>query len=508
MLSLRPVVPDNQSPFDDVDRLDMVLSDGTSDPVRISLDPPASGESAAAEKLPALAGTRITVEGYALGQLVAWGRSNAITATTGEVDVPIYVATPETLGRLGPLEEGAAWSSGAVLGDGRFAVFGGFGSRSGGLGEAVGSTAIYDLGAPNDDLVIDSDAFTVPSYTDANGETQEARGGASLTLLAAGDEKGLYLYAGGGDTDPVRDGTTITPDVRYFDASTLEFSEPLSSRDALSAARSMHSAVGNLDGAVIVWGGWGVTSSRNQISNLTAGEIYDPADKQFSNVSGPDDAGGVGASLADLGDSGTMVCGGIHVDDYDGDDVAEWRLTESCFRVTLRGDDAGEVFVGLPKIAGQALVALPDGDVLSFGGVVSAETIEFDETAPGTAAVYRYYHGSQTWTQVGTMSMPRAWATAVLVDDNTVVIAGGSDAWGPGASAPQALSCVEVYDTLANSAELVEDCDDDSDNGGLPNRAEHPLALFDDELGILFAGGQDGDNGAEDGAALYLVPPD
>lgn len=508
MLSLRPVVPDNQSPFEDVDRLDMVLSDGTSDSVRISLDPPASGESAAAEKLPALVGTRITVEGYALGQLVAWGRSNEITASTGEVDIPIYVAMPASLGRLGPLEEGAAWSSGAVLGDGQFAIFGGFGSRSGGLGEAVESTAIYDLGAPNDDLVIDSDAFTVPSYTDANGETQVARGGATLTLLTAGDEKGLYLYAGGGDTDPVRDGTTITPDVRYFDASTLEFSEPLSARDALSAARSMHNALGNLDGAVLAWGGWGVTSSRNQISNLTTGEIYDPADKQFSNVSGPSDAGGVGSSLADLGDAGTMVCGGIHVDDYDDDEVAEWKLTDSCFRVTLRGEDAGELFAGLPKIAGQALVALPDGDVLSFGGVVSADTIEFDATAPATAAVYRYYHGSQTWTQVGTMAMPRAGATAVLVDDKTVVVAGGSGEWGPGASASQALSCVEVYDTLANSSELVEDCDEDSDNGGLPNRAERPLALFDDQLGVLFAGGQDGDNGAEDGAALYLVPPD
>lgn len=508
VLSLRPVVPDNQSPFDDVDRLDLVLSDGTGDPVRISLDPPGSGESAAAEKLPALVDTRITVEGYELGQLVAWGRSNPVTASTGEVDVPIYVATPEALGRLGPLEEGAAWSNGAVLGDGRFAIFGGFGSRSGGLGEAVESTAIYDLGAPNDDLVIDSDAFTVPSYTDANGETQTARGGASLTLLTAGDEKGLYLYAGGGDNDPLRDSTTITPDVRYFDAATLEFSEPLTARDALSSARSMHSAVGNVDGAILVWGGWGVTSSRNVIANLQQGEIYDPAEKQFTNVDGPADAGGAGSALADLGDAGTMVCGGIHVDDYDDDDVAEWKLTDTCFRVTLRGEDAGELFPGLPKIAAQALVALPDGDVLSFGGVVSADTLEFDETAPGTAAVYRYYHGSQTWTQVGTMSMTRAGATAVLLDDKTVVVAGGTEAWGPAESAAQALSCVELYDTLANTSELVEDCDEDSDNGGLPNRAERPLGLFDEELGVLFAGGQDGDNGAEDGAALFLFPPD
>ncbi|MBM4369625.1 MAG: hypothetical protein FJ102_25675 [Deltaproteobacteria bacterium] len=508
VLNLRPVVPDNQSPFDDLDRLDLVLSDGTSDPVRISLDPPGTGGSAAVEKLPALFDTRITVEGYELGQLVAWGRSNAVTASTGEVDVPIYVATPGKLGRLGPLEEATAWASGVALGNGRFAIFGGFGSRSGGLGEAVASTAVYDLGAPNDDLVIDSDAFTVPSYTDANGETQSTRGGASLTLLTSGDEKGLYLYAGGGDTEPVRDGTTITPDVRYFDASTLEFSEPLSSRDALSGARSMHSALANLDGSVLAWGGWGVTSSRNQVSNLTTGEIYDPADKQFRNVSGPSEAGGVASSLADLGDSGTMVCGGIHVDDYDDDDVAEWKLTDTCFRVTLRGEDAGEIFAGLPKIAAQALVALPDGDVLSFGGIVSAETIEFDDTAPATAAVYRYYHGSQTWTQVGTMSLPRANATAVLLDDKTVVVAGGSDAWGPSASDAQALSCVEVYDTLANTSELVQDCDEDSDNGGLPNRAERPLALFDEELGVLFAGGQDGDNGAEDGASLFLYPPD
>lgn len=505
VLNLVPVVPSNQSPFDDVDRLELVLDDGKGNPQTLSLAVPGSGESSAVADLPELVDSTITVSGYQLGTLVAWGRSAPVSASTGEVDVPIYVATPRAIGRMGSLSDGVAAAAGASLGSGRFLMLGGFGNRStGGLGDAVELTGVLDLRTPTADLTFETGLVELPSYTDGNGGEHQERGGATLTLLTSGPQKGQFLFVGGGATDPGRDGTTITPDVRYFNPESLSFSDPLPTRDALSVPRSMHAAAGNVDGAVLVWGGWGVTSSRSQIWNVTSGEFYIAAEEKFTDVTGPSTAGGVGSAVADLGDEGTMVCGGIHVDDYDGDSVAEWRLTDACFRVTLRGEDAGELFEGLPRVAAQALVALPDGDVLSFGGVVTTDTLEFDDTTPATSAVYRYYHGSHTWTQVGNMLLDRAAATAVAIDDTTVVIAGGSEAWGPLSTANQALSCVEVYDTIANSSEMVGDCDEGDENAGLSNRAEAPLAIVETGLGVLFAGGVDGTNGAQDGVSFYL----
>ena len=505
VLNLVPVVPTNQSPFSRVDRLELVLDDGQGNAETLSLSLPASGESSAVADLPALDNTTITVSGYELGTLVAWGKSPPVTADTGTVDVPIFVATPREMARFGGLTDGVTASAGASLGDGRFLMLGGFGNRStGGLGDALDLTGLIDLGVPNEDLSFEPGAVTLPAYTDGNGVEHEERGGATLTALTSGPQKGQFLYVGGGATDPGRDGTTITPEVRYFDPEDLSFSEPLPTRDALAVPRSLHAASANTDGAVLVWGGWGVTSSRSQIWNVTTGEFFVAAEEKFTDVYGPDDAGGVGSALADLGDDGTMVCGGIHVDDYDSDTVAEWKLTDACFRVNLRGEDAEELFPGLPKIAAQTLVALPDGDVLSFGGVASTATLEFTDTTPATSAVYRYYHGSHTWTQVGNMLLDRAAATAVLVDETTVVIAGGSESWGPLATADQALSCVEVYDSVANTSEMVGECDEGDENAGLPNRAESPLAMVEPGLGVLFAGGVDGNNGAQDGVAFYL----
>lgn len=508
-LSLLPLVPSNINPFDGVDRIDLVFNSGTGEPTRVSLDAPSSGSSAQAEGLPALDGTVLELEGYAAGELVAWGQSAPVSAETAADDheVSIFVGRPNAVGWLGSLPDETALGQAAALGDGKFVVLGGLANKNNGsLGKAGAAIFTLDLGQPNDALDWELADEEMPNHTDGDGEERRERASGTLTPLTTGNDSGKFLLAGGCDGEPIDGATSATPDVQIFDADTMKF-EPIGAADILVSARCGHAAIGRTDGSVLVWGGWGFTGSSATILAITAGELYDPEDREFSTVNGPSDAGSHGVALAELGEDGTMVAGGILIDDYDGDGYADWKTTSRSFRITLRGDAGSESYAGLDAVAGHAMTTLPGGDILSFGGATAdSGGLQLDELADATAKVWRFYQSSSSWIQVGSMRLPRAGHSATLINETDVLLVGGSDSWSPTAHAERAYSCVEVYDIVANSSTMLNGCDADADAGGLSNRSEMPMTLFDSALGVLVAGGLDGDAGAQRGSALYSLP--
>jgi hypothetical protein len=87
---------------------------------------------------------------------------------------------------------------------------------------------------------------------------------------------------------------------------------------------------------------------------------------------------------------------------------------------------------GLPGRRGSLVnhvVVLTDGDVLAPGGRLDSGT---------TATAVRCDALTQAWAATGSMTVARSGATAVLLDDGRVLIAGGGNAAG-------ILSSAEVY---------------------------------------------------------------
>jgi len=490
-LHLMPLVPLDQNPLETVDRIDLLLDSGVGDPLRVTLDAPASGSSSEATDLPALDGTRVIVEGYAGGELVAWGRSAPLTAETGEVEATVFVSSPETLGQLGGLPQPGAHGAAVALGSGRFLYMGGVTNKGGAAAYGVDTVSLLDLEAPTEGLAF-AEIGTMPEYLDAEGEPQTRRTHFTATPLTAGDA-GKVLVVGGSPTLPYSSSTQITSDVRLFDPETLTFGDAFPSKDQLTATRAGHVAIANQQGGVLVWGGYS-RAGANSLSLQRGGELYDPVARTFNTVDGT--TGAVGLGLADLAEDGTLVAGGA---DLDQDSL--WFASDACLIVSLRGDVSE--CNGMEPVAAQAMVGLSDGDVLSFGGVQPVGSQDQRDTAPAVKAVWRFRKASGTWDEVGKMELARAGHTAVRLDDQFVLIAGGATTWGPFVTDDTALSCVELYDTVNNASTMVGSCTADDDAGGMPSRAQSPTAWFDPDLGVLLAGGLDGVNDAVTTASFY-----
>lgn len=494
-LHLVPLVPLDQNPLETVDRIDLLLDSGVGDPLRVTLDAPASGSSAEATDLPALEGTRVIVEGYASGELVAWGRSAPLTAENGEVEATVFVSSPETLGQLGGLAEPGAYGAGVTLGAGRFVYMGGVTNKGGMAAYGVDTVSLLDLEVPTEGLAF-AEIGGMPEYLDAEGDPQTRRTHFTATPLTAGDA-GQVLVVGGSPTPPYVSSTQITSDVRLFDPETLTFGEALPSKDQLAVTRAGHVAIANQQGGVVVWGGFSRASS-GSLSLQRGGELYDPVARAFNPLEGS--TGAIGVAVADLAEDGTLVAGGVDLTD---DRPSLWYVSDACVIISLRGDSS--TCAGMEAVAAQAMVGLSDGDVLSFGGVQPKANLDQTESSAAVKTVWRFRAASGTWDEVGKMELARAGHTAVRLDDQFVLIAGGATTWGPFVTDDTALSCVELYDTVNNTSTMIGSCSADDDAGGMPSRSLGPTAWFDPDFGVLLAGGLDGANDAVATSSFYAI---
>ena len=83
-LDLVPVAAENQSPFADVDQIDLVVGVQGDAPQTLSLDAPGEGGSVTTSQIAPLEGDVIEVRAYSGGALVAWGRSGPVELAVGD----------------------------------------------------------------------------------------------------------------------------------------------------------------------------------------------------------------------------------------------------------------------------------------------------------------------------------------------------------------------------------------------------------------------------------------
>jgi hypothetical protein len=209
--------------------------------------------------------------------------------------------------------------------------------------------------------------------------------------------------------------------------------------------------------AVLVVGGIGPSS------RLTSIATYDPSSGSFSNVADMDAPYGT-ATLLDDGRV-LLAGGGNFVSTGSGVDV----LTTAQLYDPTTGSlsDSGPTLQG---VISPATVRLADGRVLLAGGKI------YNQGGAPTAAAEIYDPSSGTFSFAGLMTTPRYNHTATLLQDGSVLIAGGSASAVTG----NPLASAELYDPVSNSFSSI--------NAMNTAHADHTATLLADGH-VLIAGG-------------------
>ncbi len=298
------------------------------------------------------------------------------------------------------------------------------------------------------------------------GSLQKARGFHTATLL----NNGMVLVAGGANpaSDPQCIGGIVSAE--QYDA----YAVASTPTGALTAARYAHTATLLPNGNVLVVGGFGDTTDCQGVGALAqnTAELYNPDKGSFSmtgNMSIP--RGGHTATL--LMDDKVLVAGGAdHGVGGTGTDSAELYDPNT-------GDftQTGSMVVARFR---HTATLLQNGKVLIVGGV------PLDSANPtSTAELYDPATGSFTVT--GGMTTAREEHTATLLADGKVLIVGGESP-GTGSSGLQNTATAEVYDP---SSGLF------STTGSMTEaRNLHTASLLQDGT-VLIAGGGDNSSTAE-----------
>ena len=211
------------------------------------------------------------------------------------------------------------------------------------------------------------------------------------------------------------------------------------------------------DGRVLVAGGVSASSVRD------SAETYDPSTGTWT-VTGSLPSGISNAQTALLPDGRVLLAGGA---DESGTYVAQADLYDP-----TSGQWTATGSMNEPR-GGFTLTTLPDGDVLAADGWTSGSCPCFATSAE------LYDAGTGDWNPTGGTTPERAEATATLLPDGDVLVAGGLDG-------SAALDSAESYDpataTWAPAGTLAD------------VRTEQTATLLPDGK-VLLAGGNDGPQG-------------
>ncbi len=224
------------------------------------------------------------------------------------------------------------------------------------------------------------------------------------------------------------------------------------------------------DGRVLVAGG--------SFANPRAADIYDPATGKFT-ATGSLAAGRMLSTATLLPDGRVLVAGGtgglLPTD-------AALASAELYDPSTGRFSPAGSMIT--PR-CGHTATLLGNGKVLIAGGFI-ANGGPMDELGAATAELYDPATG--TFTPTGRMITPRDKATATLLKDGRVLIAGGESPYGP------QLSAAELYDPATGTFSATGSMN-------IP-RENHTATLLLDGR-VLMAGLANQDSPRRDSAELY-----
>ena len=171
--------------------------------------------------------------------------------------------------------------------------------------------------------------------------------------------------------------------------------------------------------------------------------LYDPSSDSWTPVNSPNQGAN---ELAPLPDGGALAIGGINGEELLGGDggvtarvsrldPASGRWTEVASLATARID--------------AQVIALEDGRVLVAGG---AARRSFGTEGEALRSTELYDPDTDTWSPVPDLLAPRYDGNAVRLDDGTVLVLGGSDAFNARGEVPYCappLTTVERFDPSA-----------------------------------------------------------
>jgi len=502
-LSLTPVVPANQSPFESVDELLLVVESTDGAPMEYPLS--RTSGSPTLDGVEPFEEATLAIEGYAGGELVAFGRTGTLSMTEGELSAQVLVGEVDAFAWTEGLDKGLHDASLVAAGDGTFLAFGGT-TQSPNLGSGGAEDTIQRLriADPGEDLEF-LPAGTMPEYTTL-GETYTGRSGATAILLeGSGAGEGTILVAGGANGSLQVD--SVTGHAFLYDPATESIVYELEMK-----VPRWGQSVATVDGDVYFFGGVQENESAGQLSRVMQVELFDRETGTFEylnqNLGGSSSYIPLFGAAASMQEDGALFCGGLDLVDADGDSDADWKAVPDCYAVSVSGV-LSEVDAMPMEVINHQLTSLDDGRVLLTGGVLADDWLDQNESAPPAARIYVYDPGSGSWADTQQdLFVPRHHHAAALLPDGRVLIAGGTADNGDlaGQDSGDGLACAEIYDPSNNTLELLDDCSADDEVSSLPVRMVDPSVAVDPEYGVVLFGGLD-DGGAVDAAALWMGRP-
>jgi len=507
-LHLHPITPKNQSPFEGLDRIDLILehADGTN--TRKSLG--ATSGSPNVSALEALDATSIRLDGIQSDKVVSTGRIGPLNLIKGAAEYNILVSSIDELAWLEALPINLFAHNLVPLGEGQFLLIGGL-SINAFIGTGNEGKAIYrlDLSDPQDppSFVQITD---MPTYAGSNGNLR-ARHGATAALLTKGPQAGKILVAGG--TNKLLASQNITETAFFLDPESLE-TTPLDSNKTMESGHYLANTVVDSNGNVVILGGWD-TANKGRISVNGTFEFFDVSSGQFERGARDRSLRGGGAfgMAAPLGDSGVVHCGGGFFSSQED----TWKMSGDCTLITTSGQVSDEI-PSLPELASHGtMIALSSSELLLIGGLESSSVNDNSAVLEASNRVLHYDKLESTWTELDGLQLARANTTAEILPDGRVLILGGRSRanlydYGTG-SVEDVLACAEIYDPFvalnqprASASTLLDGCSSSQTTSTLPTRAHSIVTAMDPEYGILTVGGLSTE-GTQDGVSLWRWAP-
>ncbi len=245
---------------------------------------------------------------------------------------------------------------------------------------------------------------------------------ANFEVTALADGRALVT---GGLVGP---GNTTTAHAEIYDPATHRFTPAAD----MTTARGLHSATALGDGRVLIAGGDQAGSDPSIEVILESAEVFDPASGAFVAV-GPMTVNRVAHQSVLLADGRVLLAGGPVPGSSDG----SARLDADLFD-PVTGTFRATAHVSM-RTEGR-LVRLRDGRVLNTGGYFG----------PASAAASIYDPVTETDTPIAPMVYARWGHTSTLLDDGSVLIAGGSgvlpaEIFDPSAGAFTEIATLRIY---------------------------------------------------------------
>lgn len=244
----------------------------------------------------------------------------------------------------------------------------------------------------------------------------------------------------------------------------------------METPRVNHTATLLGNGKVLVTGGFVGASAGPSIA--ASAELFDPLTGRFSRTAADMEALRASHTASLLLDGRVLIAGGITLA-VDGDDCATLHSTELFDPASGTFSPSGDM---MDFRFGHTATTLKNGKVLIAGGVEVFEDPDNGCESFTDASAELYDPATGNFTPTGNMDTSRWDATATLLPDGKVLIAGGFTDGGFGSVL--SLATAEIYDPTSGTFALT---------GRMSNpRAEHTATLLPNGK-VLIAGGVNDD---------------